>query len=163
MKKIIYFSLIFVSSLNFNCKKEEAPPIGEPFSQVQGIQDLWILSKVEMVDEPTDPETAIDVSELMLGTTPSTILFNATSYMIDPGTSIHHIPFIGNWKFNDNQFPTELILTTNNEDINLQHLKPVREIVDKVLQYKYYRIGDACAGTFAGKPVISYIYTYNRK
>lgn len=163
MKKLESIFLIILFLLCFTCKKEEAPPIGDSYSQVKGIQDDWLLTKVEIVDEVADPETAIDVSDLMVGATPSEIHFTADTYTINPGTSRHFIPFTGSWRFNDNQYPTELILIDNTIEITLNHLKPVREIVDHILQYKFLRLGDVCAREYQGKAVASYIYTYYRK
>ncbi len=144
------------------CNKEEAPAIGSPYSQVKGIQDTWSLTKIEMSDDIADPETLLDVSDVMLGDTVSLLKFSATEYELTPGNCVHYIPLKGSWRFDNDQYPTQIILNDSTDHILLDHLHPVREVVDNTLRYRYHRIGDACAGSYAGKSVVSYIYTYTR-
>jgi len=163
MKYTNFLLILTIVSFSLHCKKEEAPPIGAPYSQVKGIQDEWELNKVEMSDDITDPDVLIDVSDLMLGDTASILSFSEKNYILQAGSSIHFIPAQGEWFFDNNEFPSQIHLASGGNEIIVDHLHPVREVVDNTLKYRYHRIADACAGTYAGQSVVSYVYTYTRK
>ncbi len=163
MNKFAIILILTIVGIFLQCTQEEAPPIGIPYSQVKGIQDEWILNKVEMSDDVVDTEIFIDVSNLMIGDTASSIIFNDSSYTLTPGSSIHFIPLNGSWKFDNDEFPTQISLSDGSVQVTVDHLHPVREIIDHTLKYRYHRIAEDCAGEFSGKSIVSYIYTYSRK
>ena len=147
-----------------SCTKDE-PVIGEAFSHVKGISDTWVLTSIQQTDELAE-SAPLDVTEVMLGADPSTIVFNEAdrSYTLTNGSSIQYLPASGKWAFDDDNYPSNVVLTsgTNTYTLNLQ--KPIREKVDNSLEFKYIRpIGD-CATLDKGKlGAVGYIYKYDRK
>ncbi len=162
----ISFSLLVLAFAFNACTPEEIPPIGEPFSQVRGINGNWKLVEVIQVDElKAGSGNRLDVSEILIGAQPAMINFSSSDFKftVTPGSSKVYFPLNGNWAFDDNDFPTVINLTVNNDVFPLQMFSPVREFVDKSLRVKYIR--PFCPGvSVSGKTgAVSYIYTFERQ
>ena len=137
------------------CKKE-TKEIGDPSSKLQGINDVWVLEKVEQTD-PGDAEFVIDVTtafteggapEMTINSADFTYSFNVT----DPifiGTS-------GSWAFDDNTFPTRIDATYNGNTAPLKLLRTVRT-VDQQLSFQLMRYCDG------GTASTIYHFTFKRK
>jgi hypothetical protein len=148
------------------CKPDDIPPIGEPFSQIRGINGEWKLTAVSQVDElKSGSGNTLDLSELLVGADPAVVKFNSSdfSFSVTPGTSKIYFPLGGTWAFNDNDFPTVINLTVNNEVAALQMFSPVREFVDNELRVKYIRPIGPCADLDGKAGAVSYIYTFVRQ
>jgi len=153
MKKI----MIIVAGLSIlgSCKKDR-PELPPPSSKIIGIQDDWILSKVIQVDEITQKE--LDVSSVYKGRDPMKINFKITGtdtlYSVIPGSSANYLGTSGKWKFDDNTYPTKVIITHDGNDSYLPLLRTIRE-GDPTLEFKYTKV---CRG----RNVVSYNYIFSR-
>lgn len=148
------------------CQPDDIPPIGEPLSQVRGINGKWRLTNVVQVDElKTGSGNRLDVSDVLLGAQPAVIEFNSNDFKFEvtPGSSKIYFPISGTWAFDDNDFPTVINLTVHNAAYPLQMFSPVREFVDNTMRVKYIR--PFCPGVSVdGKTgAVSYIYTFERQ
>lgn len=147
------------------CQKDNIPPLGTPYSQVEGINDDWKLVGILQVDELTGGTLRqLDVSSLLLGGNPATATFSSgdRTFSATPNDSRIYLPSSGTWAFDDDTYPTKLILTDGNGNVSeLPLQRPARERVDQNLVVKFTRpIGD-CADI--EKPgAVSYIYTFTR-
>ncbi len=164
MKRYLILIILAFAFIMQTCTKKE-PLIGEAFSHVKGISDTWLLTNVKQTDEIAE-SAALDVSDVMLGTDPSKIVFNEAdrTYTLTSGTSIQYIPSSGTWAFDDDNYPTNVILTSGGNTYTLNLQKPVREKVDDILEFKYIRpIGDCVVLDKNKVGAVGYIYTYERK
>ncbi|MBL7831079.1 MAG: DUF5004 domain-containing protein [Saprospiraceae bacterium] len=163
--KTINIIQFFILLIAFTACKKEKFEIGTPFSKVKGISSTWELKEVWQTDEIA--ETApLNVTDLMVGTTPSIITFteNGRTYNLQTGTSFQFIPDSGTWKFDDDEYPTQVTLNSSGNDYELALQKPVREIADNTLEYKYIRpIGNCTVLEGGKKGAVGYIYKYVRK
>lgn len=154
MKKIWIIAITLQIGL-MACKKErpELPPAG---SNVDGIQDEWILSKVVQYDEIT--QKVLDVSSVYIGADPMKLQFKIsgsdTAYTAVSGTSVNYLGNAGTWSFDNYEYPTRLIVNFNGNDHVLPLLRTVRPTAQS-LEFKYTKI---CRG----KAVVSYLYSFKR-
>lgn len=154
-----------VAALLPACQKDNIPPLGTPYSQVQGINDNWKLTGIIQVDELTGGTfRQLDVSGLLLGSNPATANFNASdrTFSASANDSRIYLPASGTWAFDDDTYPTRLILTDGGGNVSeLPLQRPVRERVDQNLVVKFTRpIGDCAEIEKPG--AVSYIYTFTR-
>lgn len=157
---LVLLALLFLIS---SCK-EDSKPIGDPLSQINGIVDTWRLNNVNQVDELNDKSNNfIDVSTIMMGSDAAEITFNADkSFTLNPGTIRNFFPIDGSWAFDDDDYPSQIILTDTNGETILDMLSPVRENVDNRLEVKYIRPINDCADLEGKRGAISYEYYFER-
>ncbi len=156
----ILLGIVLISS----CKKEEFN-IGTPYSKVKGISAHWVLKEVWQADEIAETPP-LNVSSVMVGDVPSTLSFTdqGRNYSMDPGSSVQYIPVSGTWSFDDEEYPTQVVLNNNGENYTLHLKKPVRELVDTTLEFQYIRPIGNCVSLSGGKTgAVSYIYKYIRQ
>lgn len=138
--------------------KEDIYEFGEPFSKIEGINGSFVLSKVLQVDERTTAlDNTFDISEFFIGSEPAKLSFNGSdfSYSLSPGTAPNFLgDTLGSWKFDDNEFPTEITLGTT-DAVTLKLNRTIREI-DNTLEFNVTRF---CGGT----PGVSYQYVFTRE
>ncbi|MEM7368105.1 MAG: DUF5004 domain-containing protein [Bacteroidota bacterium] len=138
--------------------EEETYEFGEPFSKITGITGSFVLTKVVQVDERTTAlDNTFDISEFFIGSEPAKLSFNGSdfSYSLQSGTAPNFLgDTLGSWKFDDNDFPTEISLGTSNPTV-LKLNRTIREI-DQTLEFSVTR---SCSGT-AG---VSYQYVFTRE
>lgn len=151
---LILFTLLVISFSS--CDKNEIPPIGDPSSKVLGIQDDWTLTKVVQVDLLTPfNENSMDVSSVFIGDTPAAMNFDANNYTINYGSSPEGLLGTGGtWAFDDNDYPTNITLTSNGETFIVDLNRTVRE-TDTTLEFELKRV---CGGIES----ISYKYIFAR-
>lgn len=160
----IVLLFVAISVIIFSCTDDDIPPQGEPFSQVIGIQDDWTLVSVKQVDELTgSADNTIDVTSMLVGSSPATITFTASDYTADAGSSKIFFPMNGQWAFDDNQYPTKITLSSGGEQAVLTMNAPVRENVDQTLNFKFTRSIGNCTTLEDGKTgAVGYIYEFKR-
>ncbi len=159
----ILLALVVVLLALSSCK-EDIKPIGDPLSQVNGIADTWKLYHVNQVDELNDKsDNFIDVSTIIMGATPAEITFNPDkTFTLNPGTMRNFLPVDGSWAFDDEDYPSQIILTDSNGETVLDMLSPVREKVDNRLEVKYIRPINGCADLEGKRGAVSYEYYFER-
>lgn len=168
MKRLsIYLSVALLVVGASACQNNDLPPLGEPFSQVEGINGNWELVSVMQLDEINgDADEPFDVSNLMIGNQAATLTFRSSerSFSAQTGDSRLFIPETGSWAFDDDKYPTKVMLDGGgSSQFELALQAPVREQVDEFLIYKYIRpLGD-CVADIEQAGAISYIYKFQRK
>jgi hypothetical protein len=97
------------------CKKDEIPPIGEPASKLEGINDTWKLSKVEQYDEKVANSAVkyFDITEFFITGEAPVITFNsgAKTYAYDPKSAPNFLGASGTWAFDDDLYPALITAT----------------------------------------------------
>jgi|GEM_PF-921915 len=164
MRKI---HLFLFAVLCFQCK-DESPPIGEPFSQVEGINDTWKLVSIEQTDELNKgDDEALDVTTLMGGAEAAVMTFNSTdfTYTLESGTMRSFFPANGNWFFDDNDFPAKITLENSGTQVELDLQAPIRrESGEDNLIIKYIRPIDGCKELEGGQiGAVAYRYNFLRQ
>lgn len=131
---------------------------GEPFSKLEGISGEFVLTSVIQADERTTAlDNTFDISEFFIGSDPAVLSFNGSdfSYKLSPGSAPNFLgDTIGTWKFDDNEFPTEIQLGTT--DPVLLELNRTIRTIDNTLEFRITRF---CSGE-AG---VSYNYVFTRQ
>lgn len=162
MKKT--FSFYFLLCLFFivavtSCNKTTELPIGDPYSKVEGINGSFKLSKVTQVDERTTAlVNTLDISNAFIGDTAMQMSFNSTNktFSITPGSTPNVFKVTsGTWRFDDDTYPTKLILTSNGVDIDMPLSSTIR-VTETKLGVKFTRL-------LRGKAATSYIFTLDRQ
>ncbi|HMG16795.1 MAG TPA: DUF5004 domain-containing protein [Saprospiraceae bacterium] len=164
MKRYLILIILGFAFIMQTCTKDE-PVIGEAFSHVKGISDTWVLTHVKQSDEIAESEP-LDVTDVMVGGDPSMMVFNEANrtYTLTSGSSVQFIPGSGTWAFDDEKYPSNVVVSSGGNSYTLNLQKPVREKVDDVLEFKYIRpIGDCAVLENNKVGAVGYIYTYQRK
>jgi hypothetical protein len=161
MKKYLKLSTVvfLLGTLSFvGCRPDNPYEIGDPADRVAGLSDTWVISEVIMVDEASLTKDELDVSDYFLqGETLYTIEFTETNYTVTEGAGNNLIGASGTWAFDDVNYPTQIVLTTESgTELSLSLLAPIRE-VDQQLRFQVTR------GCAADAPTVSYNYTFNRQ
>ena len=138
--------------------------IGAPLSQLEGINDNWQLESIKQIDELAG-DNEIDVTDILLGTTPAVITFNSTDFTFstDKGTSKIYFPESGNWTFDNNEFPTQILVPVGGENLILDMITPVRPEVDRILEFKYVRPFGDCQSFEGERGAVAYQYRFVRQ
>lgn len=139
--QILIISILSLSVLFLGCKTD-TPEIGEPFSKIKGLSDDWELIQLKHTDVLSkSDENFVDLSAKFIGNTPMRMSFsNDFTFSITPGTSFNKFPMAnGTWAFDDNDFPTKVMLSGDGETVELQLLEPVRERVDLFFHFEWLR------------------------
>ncbi len=140
MKNIVILILCIMTISIWSCKTDN-PDFGEPFSKIEGIADDWELVQLKVTDMVTkNSNNSVDVSAFSIGGTPATLTFSTDfTFTGNAGTSKMYIPINGSWAFDNNDYPTQLILTANATSYTLDLLAPVRERVDQYLHFNFVK------------------------
>jgi len=154
------FTIIILAGIGLiaGACEEKTYEFGEPFSKIEGINGSFVLTQVVQADErSTNLDNTFDISEFFIGSEPAVINFQSSdfSYTLNPGTAPNFLgASAGSWKFDDNEFPTQIQLGTASPTIlDLNHT--IRTI-DNTLEFK---ITKSCSGE-AG---VSYHYVFTRR
>ena len=148
--------LALIAMLAFAGCKKETKEIGDPSSKLQGINDVWVLEKVEQTD-PGDAEFVIDVTPVFTEGGPTELSINSSDFTYSFNTDDPiFIGTSGSWSFDDNAYPTRIDATYNGTTAPLQLLRTVRT-VDQQLSFRLVR---TCDG---GTKSTIYHFTFKRK
>ena len=153
VKLSFLFSLILISF--FSCKEDELS-IGPPSSKMEGIHDNFRLIEVIQVDELSSNKDEWDVSEVYIGNPVAEIAFDTLSftYEFNPGSALNYIGTDGSWTFDDNQFPTKIIIDTGGYLMDLPLLRTIRAVDNHLM----FQVSRNCSGNNN----ISYKYKFER-
>jgi hypothetical protein len=165
MKNIHFLLLGFILLAAFGCKTDP-PELGEPFSKIEGIADDWELIELHQVDLLTkNDDNSIDLSDMFIGGTPAKLSFSTDfSYTGSANSSKMYFPTAGTWAFDNNDYPSQLFITSGGETVTLELLAPVRERVDPYLHVRYVRPFNGCAPPEVSTTgAVAYDYKFERR
>jgi hypothetical protein len=154
MKNTLLITLLF--ALTFGACKKDRPKIGDVQSKVDGIAATWTIKNV-MVKDMRDPlQTSLDITPFYKKSNPMRITFTISkTYSVQAGDGKNVFGTSGTWAFDDDQFPTEIRLTSNGNTIVMPLVNTIRPS-DKLLKLDYSNID-------CGERVISkYLFTFER-
>lgn len=156
---ILLLALFVVWGCNENDYNDLAPPP----SKIEGISGSWTIQKVEQVELTKRPggfDIRYDVSDIMIGDNPMSIVFDSEGnlrYTVNAGSTVHNLGASGIWSFDDAQFPTRISFTSDEGNTVFAELKRTVRPVDNVLQFEFAR---ECRNV--ENPEFGYEYTFNR-
>lgn len=136
MKSKLFIGIL-ASALMFGFQgcKPEKKELGPKVSQLDGINGNWVLVKTDQIDVNvqlafTESDTLLDVSEVLLNTTPMEISFdkNLSTYNVTNGSASDMFNLkTGSWKFDNNDYPSMVVLNDGTVDqMNVSLIRPVR-------------------------------------
>jgi hypothetical protein len=162
--KIIVLSFLLLSIAFQGCVDDEEAEIGEPFGKSEGLTaSEWVISEVYLVDEgnPSKPEQ--DISQFYLeGESLLAIDFEKDgSFSSQQGSGLNFFPQQGTWTFDDNDAPTEIILTSQTGEITVAPLGGPTRITDAQLKFSF--ASRFCMNDGEDKPVLGYRVIFYRK
>ena len=141
--KIAVFTAAIITS--FGSCKTEKQELGPKASQVEGIVNNWMLTKVDQIDVNVElafqeSDTLLDVSEAIMTTIPMEINFAEDgTYLLTDGDGRNMFDSLstGTWEFDNVEYPSMVVFNkgTNNE-ANYPLIRPVRP-QDPYLAIKY--------------------------
>ncbi len=137
------------------CKKNNLE-LNDASSKLEGIQDVWVLDEVKQFD-PANKDLVLDVTDVFKGVTPIELNVNSKdlTYVFNQPNPLF-LGSSGTWKFDDNNFPTQIEMTG---DAGVQTVKLLRTVrtVDQKLSIQLTRY---CGG---GTPSTIYQFSFVRK
>lgn len=133
MKTLLNTTLVLaIALLSFSgCKKKIEGELGTPFDKLKGLNGTWELVKFTQTDLNNPIKEVRDLSEFYIqeGTTPLRIIFDAAdfSYTVEVETGKNYFGEGGTWAFDDNDYPSYLILDSGTSVQELLLGRVVRE------------------------------------
>ena len=164
MKNI--YVILFISLLLFSCQQDEIPAIGEKTDYKPMLAGTWDLVKFEQIDAEAESKnfpafaTRMDLTSVFEGHpyTDFSITFNADgTFTTSKGTSYVQMPDHGTWALNDEDYPSEIVLTNTSETQSIA-LGSLADVIVGKLQFKEER-KQADTGTVK----IKYMYSLTKK
>lgn len=161
VSKAIIICLLAWAAGSAACKKR--PVLEPPVNKIAGISGNWTLSIVEQVDVNNKlgnikSDTVMDVTSLYLGSkTPMKMTVQSNgNYSITAGVASQYFPkTTGTWKFDNNEYPSMVILDAGTaEEMKYPLIAPTRP-QDSYLALKATKICN-------GKRTVSYNFYFKR-
>ena len=162
---ILIMTLAAVALIANSCKKS-SPDFGTPFSKTEGIADDWELVELKQTDLLTkSDDKTVDLTQLFIGGNPAALNFTSDgSFSGEKGSSRLYFPASGSWAFDDDLYPSKLVVTSNGQEYILDLLSPVRENIDPYLHVQYVRPFEDCVPAGAETlGAIAYEYKFARR
>lgn len=123
MNRKLYIALLAIATLAISACKKEYEEIGIPASKIEGLKSKWVLSTFSVVDKGGIIEEKLDMTDFFSPTALPNITFSIldadTTFVSDTSglaMNVFGIPE-GRWRFDDNNFPTKIIIMTNDKTI----------------------------------------------
>ena len=160
MKNQLYILLVLaVVTLLQGCRPEVPTDIAAPGSKLDGINADWVMVAVQIVDNNTLNGDSISITSYYVDDTPAEINFNSSSfeYTVTENGKRNFFGTSGTWAFDDEEFPTMIMLTTNTGDVLDLTLTTTIRPQDTRLRFNYER---SCDNT---TPYATYYFEYERK
>lgn len=159
--------IVAVIAMAVGCKPRIEGELGEPFDKIAGIAGMWELNRFIQRDMNNPIKEERDHSQFYIkdGYTPLRLTFTPQdrSYNVDIETGRNYFGESGTWKFDDDVYPTFIILTTviNGEETELPFKlgRMVREF-DHTLLIELARGCDL--NTPSAVPTVVYRFEFNR-
>lgn len=151
-------SLLVVTS----CREDRSAELGEPLSKIEGlVATPWVISEVYIVDGADPANASRDFSSYYAsGESLLSLNFNEDgTFQVQPGDGVNFLPEGGTWEFDNNEYPSRIIMNGGDVDLELQLEAPTR-IIEQQLKVRYDKY--ACELDGEIKPVYSYRMVFNR-
>lgn len=163
MKHLNRLSFILILVVTLACNKDDIPPIGEPFNKVEGLTATgWIVQEAYLVDESNPAKPEREISQFYTTGERLEVKFNADgTFEVTPGAGLNFFPETGTWSFDNNNTPTEIILTDENMVETIAPLGGPTRISDPQLKINF--IKRYCDDDGEQKAVLGYRLVFNRK
>jgi hypothetical protein len=162
MKKTYIFIGSLLLALCFTaCKETIEGDLGEPFDKVKGLSGTWELARFEQQDLNNPVKETRDLSEFYIDgqVTPLQITFDAStrSYNVAIELGKNYFGNAGSWSFDDDDYPSFLILDTGSDTLQYNLGTIVREF-DNTLQIDYRRGCEDADGNLTETVVYKFIF-----
>jgi hypothetical protein len=157
MKRIYHLILFALVIAGTACEKTDVPPLGEPLSKVEGLSGSWTLETVQRFDqsEVDLSKASFDISDVFIRDDFRIVFKTDGTYTVETGNTPNYFGTSGTWAFDDNEFPTMVMLVNGNgEDLTLRLNGPTRP-VDQTLSFTLFR---SCSGDGG----YGYIFEFSR-
>jgi len=163
MKYLDKTFILLILIIAAGCKKDDIPPIGEPFGKVEGLTATeWIIEEAFLVDESNPAKPERDISEFYTTGDRLELDFNADfTFEVTPGSGLNFFPASGTWSFNNNDTPTEIVLTDENMVQTIAPLGGPTRISDSQLKINFAK--KFCDDGGEQKATLGYRLVFNRK
>lgn len=160
MKKNILYSFYIATFMILitGCRPEIPTELAPPGSKLDGINAEWVMVAAQVVDENTLNGDSISITPYYTDAAAPEIEFNSSTfeYTVTPNGKRNFLGSNGTWAFDDSDFPTMIMLTTNEgEPIELMLTSTIRP-QDQRLRFNYAR---ECGAT----AYATYYFEYERK
>lgn len=157
---------IFAAALMFGFQgcKPEKKELGPKSSQLDGINGNWVLTRTDQIDVNvqlafTESDTLLNVSDVLLTSTPMEINFDKNSFAFNTTAGDGSDMFgasSGTWKFDNNDYPSYVIFNEGSAgQMNVKLIRPVR-LQDRYLILKINKFK-------GGKRTVCYHLWFERK
>jgi hypothetical protein len=161
MKRTFY--LLSAMALLWSCKPKVDGELGESFDKVQGINGTWEIAAFSQRDENNPIKEVRDLSQFYIvpGEDPTRITFNSANktFAVEPGPGKNFFGTSGNWHFDDDNYPTEVILESPGDTAVLSMGTMPREF-DSHLELELPRYCEDALGNRT--PTVTYIFNIQR-
>lgn len=161
MKKNHIILTVLLIAIGFvACKKTIEGELGEPFDKVKGLSGTWELAKFEQQDLNNPIQETRDLSSFYIDgqVTPLQITFGSDrSYDVALEMGKNYFGTEGTWSFDDEDYPSFLILDTGADTLEYNLGAVVREF-DNTLQIDYLRGCEDSNGNFTETVVYKFIF-----
>jgi len=142
MKKV-YWTIAVLGLLISSCKPELKGELGEPSDKIAGLQGTWEISNFVQQDPNNPIKEERDLSEFYInGTdTPYRLHFSREGkiYTVETGPGRNYFGSGGTWSFDNEEFPTYLMLFTPGDTLQMALGSVVRPTDNNLnLQYENY-------------------------
>lgn len=163
MKYLNKLSFLFILLVALSCKKDDIPPIGEPYDKVEGLTATsWIVEEAYLVDESNPAKPERDISGFYTTGDRLEVKFNADgTFEVTPGSGLNFFPESGTWAFDNKSTPTEIVLTDENMVETVAPLGGPTRISDPQLKINF--IKRYCDDDGEQKAALGYRLVFNRK
>lgn len=156
--KYSFIVLITLAISVLGCKKEPEVPFGEPSSKIEGINAEWMLVAAQLIDENTINRDSISLTDYYLSGEAPMISFDSKTfeYAVTAHGKKNFFGIGGTWAFDDDEYPTKIILNDAElGTVEVMLTSTIRE-VDTRLRVNISR---DCGGT----NYATYFFEYVRK
>lgn len=125
------------------------------------IQGSWLLDSVYMYNPDLGPAFYEDVSEVMVGSNPTVLIFENDEYLIAPGSSRHYLTLAGDYRLNFQGKAAILELRSPGGEFSLPVSMTEGLQLPTILRYEISRLPTNCMKE-NGLGGTKYIYQYHK-
>lgn len=156
MKKIVIACMVIAFAMA--CTPDTPKPIGPRYTTSEGVEGVWTIGKVEVVDESSPLKLTRDVTDYFSTVAPNVSMnfdvATGTFVTTNAGDGINYFGNSGALAFDNDEFPTKLYLVESADTTTFSFVRAPRAI-DPIMVVKHNR--NAC-----DKVYVNYQFTLTR-